>query len=148
MVLLKLLVEIRCCGAEKHKLPRLLRRVHSLTYQLRGALKTSHCDVFLTGCSIPLIYLVEIRCVSAFVTICHACCGVCIVERFCNALAKNVPPARFLNARLRFPLSYFRQKQKHLNGAFVFGGDKGNRTPDLLNANQALYHLSYTPTCI
>ena len=75
MILLKFLVEIRCCGAEKHKLPRLLRRVHSLTYQLRGALKTSHCDVFLTGCSIPLIslspnkngyrstrfYLVEIR---------------------------------------------------------------------------------------
>ena len=25
------------------------------------------------------------------------------------------------------------------------GGDKGNRTPDLLNANQTLYHLSYTP---
>ena len=30
---------------------------------------------------------------------------------------------------------------------FLSGGDKGNRTPDLLNANQALYHLSYTPTC-
>ena len=28
----------------------------------------------------------------------------------------------------------------------IRGGDKGNRTPDLLNANQALYHLSYTPT--
>ena len=53
MILLKFWVEIRCCGAEKYKLPRLLRRVHSLTYQLRGALKTSHCDVFLTGCSIP-----------------------------------------------------------------------------------------------
>ena len=26
-----------------------------------------------------------------------------------------------------------------------FGGDKGSRTPDLLNAIQALYQLSYTP---
>ncbi len=30
------------------------------------------------------------------------------------------------------------------SGRFL-NGDKGNRTPDLLNANQALYHLSYTP---
>ena len=28
---------------------------------------------------------------------------------------------------------------------FLCGGDKGNRTPDLMNANHALYHLSYTP---
>ena len=27
----------------------------------------------------------------------------------------------------------------------VFGGDKGSRTPDLLNAIQALSQLSYTP---
>ena len=27
----------------------------------------------------------------------------------------------------------------------VFGGDKGSRTPDLLNAIQALYQLSYAP---
>ena len=26
-----------------------------------------------------------------------------------------------------------------------FGGDKGSRTPDLLNAIQALYQLSYAP---
>ena len=28
---------------------------------------------------------------------------------------------------------------------FVCGGDKGSRTPDLLNAIQALYQLSYAP---
>ena len=28
---------------------------------------------------------------------------------------------------------------------FFFGGDKGSRTPDLLNAIQALYQLSYAP---
>ena len=27
----------------------------------------------------------------------------------------------------------------------IDGGDKGSRTPDLLNAIQALYQLSYTP---
>ncbi len=27
----------------------------------------------------------------------------------------------------------------------IFGGDEGNRTPDLLHAKQALYQLSYTP---
>ena len=30
--------------------------------------------------------------------------------------------------------------------SFFFGGDKGSRTPDLLNAIQALSQLSYTPT--
>ena len=29
--------------------------------------------------------------------------------------------------------------------SFSFGGDKGSRTPDLLNAIQALSQLSYTP---
>ncbi len=33
-----------------------------------------------------------------------------------------------------------------ISDLFCFGGDKGNRTPDLVNANHALYHLSYTPT--
>ena len=28
----------------------------------------------------------------------------------------------------------------------IFGGAKGSRTPDLLNAIQALYQLSYGPT--
>ena len=27
----------------------------------------------------------------------------------------------------------------------LLGGDEGNRTPDLLNANQTLSHLSYAP---
>ena len=43
-----------------------------------------------------------------------------------------------------------KSKQKspaHLYKAMKYRkyGDKGNRTPDLLNANQTLYHLSYTP---
>ncbi len=32
-----------------------------------------------------------------------------------------------------------------MQGSFTFGGDKGSRTPDLLNAIQALSQLSYTP---
>ncbi len=31
---------------------------------------------------------------------------------------------------------------------FVCGGDKGSRTPDLLNAIQALYQLSYAPVAL
>ena len=31
---------------------------------------------------------------------------------------------------------------------FINGGDKRIRTADLLNANQALYQLSYTPTSL
>ena len=31
-------------------------------------------------------------------------------------------------------------------GVLISGGGKGSRTPDLLNAIQALYQLSYTPT--
>jgi hypothetical protein len=40
-----------------------------------------------------------------------------------------------------------RKKGKNLysQALFCFGGGKGNRTPDLLNAIQALYQLSYTP---
>ena len=30
----------------------------------------------------------------------------------------------------------------------MFGGDKGNRTPDLLNAIQTLYQLSYAPMAL
>ena len=32
-----------------------------------------------------------------------------------------------------------------ISDLLCFGGDKGNRTPDLMNANHALYYLSYTP---
>ena len=28
---------------------------------------------------------------------------------------------------------------------YIFGGDKGSRTPDLLNAIETLYQLSYIP---
>ena len=31
---------------------------------------------------------------------------------------------------------------------FAYGGDEGGRTPYLLNAIQALYQLSYTPTAV
>ena len=44
-------------------------------------------------------------------------------------------------AKSRRLLVAFNQKQR----LFCFGGDKGSRTPDLLNAIQALSQLSYTP---
>ena len=38
------------------------------------------------------------------------------------------------------------EKQKRpLGAAFLTGGDKGSRTPDLLNAIETLYQLSYIP---
>ena len=41
--------------------------------------------------------------------------------------------------------SYGSCVKKAPEGTFYFGGDKGSRTPDLLNAIQALYQLSYAP---
>lgn len=39
--------------------------------------------------------------------------------------------------------------KKHFTGfkgeMHIFGGDKGSRTPDLLNAIETLYQLSYIP---
>ena len=42
-------------------------------------------------------------------------------------------------------LSFPPKKKGRLMPSFFFGGDKGSRTPDLLNAIQALSQLSYTP---
>ncbi len=41
----------------------------------------------------------------------------------------------------------FRSKQKATSSrrGFVFGGDEGDRTPDLMNAIHALSQLSYIP---
>ena len=42
--------------------------------------------------------------------------------------------------------AYFTKKKTDcFCSPFLFGGDKGSRTPDLLNAIQALSQLSYTP---
>ena len=46
----------------------------------------------------------------------------------------------------RFSSAYFTKKKTDcFCSPFLFGGDKGSRTPDLLNAIQALSQLSYTP---
>ena len=34
-----------------------------------------------------------------------------------------------------------------LQSFLIRGGDEGTRTPDLLHAKQALFQLSYIPTC-
>ena len=45
-----------------------------------------------------------------------------------------------------FSSTYLHQsKMDGLFAVHLFGGDKGSRTPDLLNAIQALSQLSYTP---
>ena len=67
---------------------------------------------------------------------CLACWVQCDRSRFCCALAKNVPPARFLNARLRAPIRFAKNK-RHPVGVFVFGADDGSgflrkRLPRLL----------------
>ena len=38
-----------------------------------------------------------------------------------------------------------RKKEKPRRARFLDGGDKGSRTPDLLNAIETLYQLSYIP---
>ena len=60
-------------------------------------------------------------------------------RRFCSA--KEI----FVFER-RFSPSYRHQKKRTpLRTSFSFGGDKRDRTADLLNAIQALSQLSYTP---
>ena len=41
--------------------------------------------------------------------------------------------------------SPFPKREKPRLRAVLNGGDKGSRTPDLLNAIETLYQLSYTP---
>ena len=48
--------------------------------------------------------------------------------------------------RLAFYASLFSLNKK--GAVALIGGDKGTRIPDLLNAIQALYQLSYTPMCL
>ena len=42
---------------------------------------------------------------------------------------------------------YTKQKTEDQSPRFLLGGDKRDRTADLLNAIQALSQLSYTPIC-
>ena len=39
------------------------------------------------------------------------------------------------------------QTESSVRFGFVFGGDKGIRTPDLLTASQTRYQLRHTPEC-
>ena len=48
--------------------------------------------------------------------------------------------------RLRFPYLNLIHKKNRPSGRLFYGGAEGNRTPDLLNAIQALSQLSYNPT--
>ena len=60
--------------------------------------------------------------------------------------AKNRPPDDFLNALFESPMQISSPNKKDtFTVSFLFGGDKGIRTPDLMNANHTLSQLSYTP---
>ncbi len=62
----------------------------------------------------------------------------------CNpSVLKTCTTARFLNAPLR--PRFAPTKKGHHYGVLFVGGDKRDRTADLLNAIQALSQLSYTP---
>ncbi len=54
----------------------------------------------------------------------------------------SFPPNRHLTVNSASP--FFRQSRHYRRVRFRDGGE-GNRTPDLLNAIQALSQLSYTP---
>ena len=96
---LKALPRTPCFCASSYSLyppPAAVVLVTSNPLNRAGQIKKRHPDGYL--------FLMELmRGVRLCETLVYACCGVFIVERFCNALAKNVPPARFLNARLRIP---------------------------------------------
>ena len=66
--------------------------------------------------------------------------------------ARKKPIEENKKARKRRKYSTFWQNKNRLLIKIVLsidgrllGGDEGNRTPDLLNANQTLSHLSYAP---
>ena len=72
--------------------------------------------------------------------------AVFIYNLFCASVQPDAGRAR---SGLHSP--YFRhlpnakEKDPNESNLLADGGDKGSRTPDLLNAIQALYQLSYTP---
>ncbi len=67
-----------------------------------------------------------------------------------NLFCKHTP-ARLKTAAQTLPsgvrsLSFY--KKSRLNRRFFYGGAKGDRTPDLLIANQSLSQLSYSPSIL
>ena len=59
--------------------------------------------------------------------------GVKSVELYVSGLIPPTPP--------------YKKEQTVKRPSVLFGGDKRDRTADLLNAIQALSQLSYTPIC-
>ena len=75
-----------------------------------------------------------------------------IKKLFCVQIAQQEPEAGdrqrevFQKIRAAYPVqTKIRTLVNRQKSGFCTGGDKGSRTPDLLNAIQALSQLSYTP---
>ena len=75
-----------------------------------------------------------------------------IKKLFCVQIAQQEPEAGdrqrkvFRKIRAAYPVqTKIRTLVNRQKSGFCTGGDKGSRTPDLLNAIQALSQLSYTP---
>ena len=70
-----------------------------------------------------------------------------------NKTAPFAVKTTYIVVSIRVPLTYGQGlaptlsqiKKARINRTFVFGGDKGGRTPDLRIANATLYQLSYIP---
>ena len=72
-----------------------------------------------------------------------------MVSSFCRLVATVVATeknsAKFKKIILRKKLGKSPENRSFQGFLFLFGGDKRDRTADLLNAIQALSQLSYTP---
>ncbi len=81
-----------------------------------------------------------------------SCASGCRIQaiRFGTALASsyNIRSARHdSNIFIRYQSTSSNKRSLPKQGSFV-GGPKGSRTPDLCNANAALYQLSYRPALV
>ena len=63
-----------------------------------------------------------------------------------GSLTFKVRPGLFFSG-IRFSVFKYRTRPQSTGFVVCFGGDKRDRTADLLNGIQALSQLSYTPMC-
>ena len=75
-----------------------------------------------------------------------------VIKKKDSKISLSFLTVHYLFLSIRQTIKAHIKAQLYLTKGFAFmqtleflGGDEGNRTPDLLNANQALSHLSYAP---